>query len=74
MEYRKKIELSPDTEYWFVEMGPLNFLNGGSSYPFPTEAAAILFATNHLNFARLKGCERDIRIRYPNGTTRKIEG
>lgn len=72
MEYRKKIDLDPNTNYWFVEMGELNFLNGGSNYPFTNETAARLFATNHKYFARMEGIDRAIRIRFPDGSIEEI--
>jgi hypothetical protein len=70
MEYRKKIDLNPNSEYWFVEMGELDRLNGPSSYPFPTEQAARRFAVNH---KRLSYGQRDVQIRFPDGQIEVID-
>ena len=73
MEYRKRIEIDRDKDYVFVEMGELNRLNGPASYPFPTEEAARLFATNHKRIAKQQhGVDRDIRLRFPDGTIEEI--
>jgi hypothetical protein len=74
LEYRKKIDLEPDTEYWFVEMGPLNFLNGGSSYPFTALEKAMGFAVNHKWLAKHKhGVDREVSVRFPDGTVQAVE-
>lgn len=69
VEYRKRIELDREKDYWFVEMGPLNFLNGGCSYPFPSAGAALRFAEAHKHIAkRIHGVDREIRVLHPDGT------
>lgn len=74
MEYRKKVELRPGTDYWFVDMGELNFLNGGVSYPFTSEEAARKFAVNHKLLAKQKhGVNRRIEIRHPDGFIQEVE-
>lgn len=52
--YRKQVELPTGSDYWFVNMGPIPFmpkwhteLYSNTSYAFPTEKAALLFASNH---------------------------
>ena len=51
---RKKVELPSGSDYWFVHLGPIPQLPewhqkmySNSSYPFPTEASANLFASQH---------------------------
>lgn len=69
VEYRKKIELDRDKDYWFVEMGQLNFLNGGSSYPFPSLSAARKFAEDQKHIAKaVHGIDREVRLLHPDGT------
>jgi hypothetical protein len=69
LEYRKRIEVDSNTDYWWVAMGPLNFLNGGCSYPFPTAAAASRFAQNQKLIAKaIHGVDREISVTYPDGT------
>jgi len=69
VEYRKRIELDRDKSYWFVDMGELNFLNGGCSYPFPTLEAAVRFAESHKAIAyQIHGKDREISVRHPDGT------
>lgn len=70
-EFRRTIELSHTTPYWFVEMGPSpdkplwhQELYRFQSYPFPSEAAAQRFATTHRELYP----GRTIAIRYPEGT------
>lgn len=53
-EYRKDIQHKPDSEYAWVEMGPIPDqpdwhmrLYAHQAYPFPTNAAALLFAATH---------------------------
>jgi hypothetical protein len=73
MEYRKRIELDTSTDYWFVELGEMLRLTGDSSWPFPTEAAARKFAVANKRLAKQKyGAERDVRIRFPDGTKEEI--
>lgn len=68
MEYRKRIEIDRDKDYVFVDMGELNFLNGGSSYPFPTEEAARKFAVTHKRIAKQTyGVDREVSLRFPDG-------
>lgn len=52
---RKKVELPSGSDYWFVHLGPIPQLPEWhqkmyehSAYPFPTEAAANLFADQHI--------------------------
>lgn len=69
MEYRRRIEVDSTTDYWWVEMGVLNFLNGGCSYPFPTLAAAHHFAQTHKAIAKsVHGRDREVAVRHPDGT------
>lgn len=73
VKYRKTVDLNPNTDYWFVEMGELKYLDGGSSYPFPTEEAALLFARNHKLAARLAyGVDRVVTVRHPDGRVEEI--
>lgn len=73
MEYRRRMELDQNTDYWFVEMGELNFLNGGSSYPFTSEEAARRFAINHKLIAKQQhGVDRAISIRHPDGFIQEV--
>lgn len=45
-------------------------LNDGGSWPFPSESAAVRFATSHKQTAQLQyGVDRAISIRYPDGRT-----
>ena len=69
-EYRKSIPLSTETQYWFVQMGPVpnkpdwhTELYTSQSYPFPTPEAASLFASVH----KRKDPLRDVGIRHPDG-------
>lgn len=74
MEYRKDVPLDPNTDYWFVDMGELFFMNGGSSHAFPTEAAARKFALNQMRIAKKKyGVDRKVSIRYPDGTIKEVK-
>lgn len=73
VEYRKQIDLDPNTSYFFVHMGELNRLNGPSNYPFTSEEAALRFANNHKLIAKQQyGVDRDIEVRYPDGTVQVI--
>lgn len=69
MEYRKKIDLDKEREYWFVQMGEYDRLNGPAAYPFPTEEAARKFAVNH---KRMSLGQREIFIQFPNGTMEEV--
>ncbi|QFG04645.1 hypothetical protein PBI_KEZIACHARLES14_71 [Mycobacterium phage Keziacharles14] len=52
-EYRTTLELDPETQYTYVEMGPKpdvplwHHLASPSRYPFPKESAAFRFAEAH---------------------------
>lgn len=73
MEYRKSVQLDANADYWVVTMGELNRLNGKSSWPFPSEAAAIAFADAHKALAlSIHGVHRDISIQFPDGRTEKV--
>lgn len=73
VEYRKKIELDRDKDYWFVEMGQLSFLNGGSSYPFPSLIAARMFAESQKHIAKaVHGIDREVRVVHPDGTVDEL--
>lgn len=74
-EFRRTVELSSDTNYWFVEMGPIPGMPGwhtklyqSNSYPFPSEEAAKRFGMA----ARERDWKREISIRYPDGTRRLV--
>lgn len=84
MTYRKATSLSASTDWWFVEMGRLDRVNGPASYPFPSEAAAFRFASAHKRIASLHtgtdlddsvhtGVEREIAVRFPDGTRQVVE-
>lgn len=74
MEYRKSIELDANTDYWFVEMGELNFLNGGSKYPFMSFDAAKRFAVNHKLLAKQRhGVDRQVFIKHPDGFITEVK-
>ncbi|QGH80634.1 hypothetical protein SEA_RAHALELUJAH_74 [Mycobacterium phage Rahalelujah] len=66
-EYRTTLDLDPDTEYTYVEMGPKpdmplwHHLAQPSRYPFPKEAAAFRFAEAH------KEPGRKIQVKTPDG-------
>lgn len=68
-EYRKSIELDPDTSYSFVEMGPIPELpswheqSNPSRYPFPTEKAAFTFAHSH----KALHPNREVAVATPDG-------
>jgi hypothetical protein len=64
--YRKKVDLPSGKDYWFVHMGPVpnkpdwhQAMYRHQAYPFPTKAAAELFAQTHQE--RYPG--RDITIK-----------
>lgn len=61
--YRKGIPLSTTTDYWHVDLGRLDAINGPGSYPFPTERAALRFADVHQGLAP----NRSVAVRYPIG-------
>ncbi len=84
MTYRKATSLSASTEWWFVEMGRLDRLNGPASYPFPSATAAFRFAAAHKRIASLHswadlddtvhtGVGREIAVRFPDGTRQVVE-
>ncbi|QHB36974.1 hypothetical protein SEA_ROARY_83 [Mycobacterium phage Roary] len=58
----------PDAEYWFVEMGRLDHLNGSASYPFPSEFAAFRFAAAE----KCRHPHRDLTVVDPDGTKTEI--
>jgi hypothetical protein len=73
VEYRKTIEIDRDKHYVFVDLEECVFLNGGSSYPFPNEEAARTFAVNHKLIAKQRfGVDRQVRLRFPDGSTEEI--
>lgn len=61
------IELGNDGAYWYVDLGPIpnvpdwHVQSQGTSYPFPTEKAALTFAHVH----QLQEPNREIRVRRP---------
>ncbi|QGJ97119.1 hypothetical protein SEA_PETTERN_74 [Mycobacterium phage PetterN] len=82
--YKKEIPLSTESEYWFVEMGELDRLNGPASYPFPSELSAFRFAAAEKRRAAghlwidldgrwHRGVDRDIAVRFPDGHTIQIQ-
>lgn len=73
MKYRKTIDLSPTTDYWFVQLGELNRLNGSSSWPFPSLEAAERFAELQKSLAlEVHAVHREVAIRYPDGTVHEL--
>jgi len=64
-EYRKDLEHKPDSEYAWVDLGPIPDLPSWhmqfqpSSYPFPTNAAALMFAAAH----RMPGRKVAVRMK-----------
>jgi hypothetical protein len=72
MEYRKRIEIDRDKDYVFVELEQGVFMNGGSSYPFPTEETARRFAVNTKRAAVQRGVERHVSLRFPDGQIEEI--
>jgi hypothetical protein len=74
MEYRKRIEIDRDKDYVFVDLEQGVFMNGGSSYPFPTEEAARRFAVNTKRVSIMRGFEREVSLRFPDGRTERIDG
>lgn len=73
MEYRKKIDLDPTSDYWFVVLGELNRLNGTSSWPFPSLKAARTFAESQKSLAlAVHGIHREVAIRYPDGSVEEL--
>lgn len=74
-EYRKNITHNPESQYWFVELGPIPNqpdwhmkLYAHSSYPFPSEESAKRFGLG----SRERDWDREIHIRYPDGTRRRV--
>jgi hypothetical protein len=54
LPYRKQVKLPTGSDYWFVHMGAIpnrpewhSKMYESSSFAFPTEKAANLFASNH---------------------------
>ncbi|AGK87546.1 hypothetical protein M045_gp67 [Mycobacterium phage HINdeR] len=72
MEYRKAVPLST-AEYWWVDLGRLNSLNEGGSWPFPTREAAYRFAGAHKALAAEEGTDREVTVREPDGTVFPLE-
>lgn len=73
VEYRKRIEIDRDKDYVFVDLAECVFLNGGSSYPFPTEEAARRFAINHKRIAKQNyGVDRAVALRFPDGRIEEV--
>ncbi|AVP41918.1 hypothetical protein SEA_JSQUARED_76 [Mycobacterium phage Jsquared] len=69
-EYRKTLDLDPDSTYTYVEMGPVpdkpkwhQELYASQKYPFPTPEAARLFAQSEA--VRHPG--REIVIEFADG-------
>lgn len=58
----------PGADYWHVEMGRLDHLNGPSRQGFPAEVSALYFAQVH----KERDPHRDVSIRYPDGRIRDI--
>lgn len=70
-EFRRDIPLSTESQYWFVEMGPIpnmpdwhTELYAYQAYPFPSLEAARRFAFD----ARERDWKRSIAIRFPDDT------
>ncbi|APD17413.1 hypothetical protein PBI_ACHEBE_65 [Mycobacterium phage Achebe] len=61
--YRRSINIEAGNEYWFVDMGRRDPINGPGSYPFPDVDAATRFARSH----KARDPEREVVIRYPDG-------
>ena len=66
LTYRKQVELPTGSDYWFVHLGPVpgmpdwhQKMYEHSSYPFPSEKAANLFAKLHTEMYP----GRDINVR-----------
>ena len=74
-EYRKTIDLDPATKYAWVHLGPIpgfpawHIQSLPSSYPFPTNAAAALFAANN------KACwpDRTVEVVHLDGQRVEVE-
>lgn len=80
-EYRKTIEHGPDTKYAWVQLGPIPRMNGlptpswheqskPSSYPFPTDAAAVRFAENNKD----EWPDREVSVVFLGGQIVRIGG
>ena len=74
-EFRRDVPINHETDYWFVEMGPVpgqpswhQQLYKFQSYPFPRLEAARRFALG----SRERDWKREISIRFPDGTTEAI--
>jgi len=74
-EYRKDVTHKPDSEYAWVELGPIPGLpewhqqSQPSRYPFPTGVAAVKFATNN----KAEWPERTIHVVFLDGHREEIE-
>lgn len=68
-EYRKTLELDPETSYTNVEMGPVpgmplwHHLSQPSRYPFPTEKAGFRFAETN----KARHPEREVVVATADG-------
>lgn len=67
-EYRKRIEIDRDKDYYWVELGVLSQAHGGASYPFPTYEAARKFALFHKH----RDIHRSVSVVYPDGSQHPI--
>lgn len=74
-EYRKALPEIDADDYWHVDMGPIpgkpewHGQSRPSSYPFPTEMAAMGFAATH----KMLDPDRAISVRYPDGTVKHLD-
>ncbi|MDP7733666.1 hypothetical protein [Mycobacterium paragordonae] len=72
-QYRRSIPFDPTKAYHYVDMGRLNYHNGPGRYPFPSEDAAIRFATEHKKIAHEHyGVDREVSVLYPDGRSVSI--
>jgi len=74
-DYRRDIKHKPDSEYAWVELGPIpgypdwHLQSEPSSYPFPTNAAAVLFATRN----KADWPNRDVTVVHLDGHRVEIQ-
>ena len=74
-EYRKLVTHDPSTTYAWAELGPLpgypdwHVQSKPSRYPFPTDAAAVMFATNN----KAEWPARHVAVLHLDGTRTEIE-
>lgn len=61
--YDRAVAEGREADYWFVELGRLNHLNGPGSYPFASLEAATRFARAHKQLDP----HRHVEIVYPDG-------